>query len=297
MDNKNRQKLDKSKIYTSSVRTHISISKDELKTERQWAKLGYAALDENCGMQLWTNQYCQRKCRYLHNDEVRPATEEELSEYFRHERERVAENRKRKREQLRIEKERAEEKNKMRKIALGLSDNSINKADVIVIDTETTGLSSYYDEILQLSIIDSNGNTLYNQYFKPTHCSEWEQAQAVNGISSEMVKDCSSIDIEVAKINAIISNAKTIIGYNIYFDLGFLSSVGIDVSENTEIVDIMQSFAEIYGEWNDYYGDYKFQKLTTCASYYGYDWGNNNAHNSLADCYATLYCYQKLKKN
>lgn len=219
------------------------------------------------------------------------------------EQQKIEKERERERENSCVSRKNEQKKKKMCKISLmSLSYCSVNKADVIVIDTETTGLSIYYDEILQLSIIDGNGNTLYNQYFKPTHCSEWEQAQSVNGISPEMVKDCPIIDTEVAKINAIISNAKTIIGYNTYFDLNFLSAVGCEPAEDTEIIDIMQEFAPIYGEWNDYYGDYKYQELTTCANYYGYYKYQklmtcaNNAHNSLADCYATLFCYQKMYK-
>lgn len=166
----------------------------------------------------------------------------------------------------------------------------------IVLDTETTGLSSYYDEILQLSIIDNNGNTLYNQYFKPQNCTEWKQAQAVNGISPEMVKDCPSIVAELPKIQAIFSSVRKIVGYNTQYDLGFLQAAGVNIAENTEIIDVMRIFSEIYGEWNDYYGQYKWQKLTTCADYYGYDWGDDTAHDSLSDCRATLFCYKAMIK-
>lgn len=166
----------------------------------------------------------------------------------------------------------------------------------IVIDTETTGLSSDYDEILQLSIIDNNGNTLYNQYFRPQNCNEWEQAQAVNGISPDMVKDCPSIAAELPKIQAIFSSVRKIVGYNTFFDLDFLLAGGVDIAEDTEIVDVMRDFAEIYGEWNDYFGNYKWQKLTTRADYYGYDWGDDTAHDSLSDCRATLYCYNQMQK-
>lgn len=40
--------LNKSEIYTSSVRTHIPISTELLKTERQWALAGYIAINNNC---------------------------------------------------------------------------------------------------------------------------------------------------------------------------------------------------------------------------------------------------------
>lgn len=52
----------------------------------------------------------------------------------------------------------------------------------------------------------------------------------------------------------------------------------------------MIMFAEIYGEWNERRGSYKWQSLTKCATYYGYEF---KAHDSLEDVKATLYCYKK----
>ena len=48
----------------------------------------------------------------------------------------------------------------------------------------------------------------------------------------------------------------------------------------------MEAFAEIYGEWNDYHGNYRWQKLTTAAHYYTIS--SNGAHDALADCRMTL---------
>lgn len=55
----------------------------------------------------------------------------------------------------------------------------------------------------------------------------------------------------------------------------------------------MIMFAEIYGEWNERRGSYKWQSLTKCATYYGYEF---KAHDSLEDVKATLYCYKKWKR-
>lgn len=55
--------------------------------------------------------------------------------------------------------------------------------DEIVIDTETTGLDADTDELLQVSIIDSQGNTLFNSYIKPLFTENWDEAMAVNHIT------------------------------------------------------------------------------------------------------------------
>lgn len=75
------------------------------------------------------------------------------------------------------------------------------------------------------------------------------------------------------------------------------NSVCIAKTVNIALYDYKENFvADIYGEWSDKYGCNKWQKLTKCAEYYGYDWENDTAHDSLADCRATLYCYQKMLK-
>lgn len=165
----------------------------------------------------------------------------------------------------------------------------------IVIDTETTGLNSDADEILQLSIIDENAETLYNQYFNPQRVKSWCDAQAINGISPEMVKNCPPIWKERSKIQSIIESADIIIGYNTSFDIDFLFFA--EVFSTAKIVDVMEDFAEIYGEWNDYFDSYKWQKLSDCAEYYKYNWKNDKRHDSLAACRAILHCYKEMQKN
>lgn len=86
----------------------------------------------------------------------------------------------------------------------------------ICLDTETTGLNPSFDEILQLSIIDSNTNeVLFNDYFKPQYTVCWDEAQAVNGISYDDVSNCKSITQSLAQIQNIIDRADKIYGYNV----------------------------------------------------------------------------------
>ena len=182
-------------------------------------------------------------------------------------------------------------------IGQGVNDPDLSTlaAEIIVLDTETTGLN-IADELLQVSILDGNGGVLYDSYIKPTKVTSWPEAEKVNHITPETVKIAPRIQDELPKIDAILRNAKKIIGYNTSFDLSFLTAAGATIPENIEIVDVMEDFAQIYGEYSETYGGNKWQNLSTCASYYGYDWPDNAQHNSVEDCRATLYCYQKMQE-
>ena len=168
---------------------------------------------------------------------------------------------------------------------------------MIIIDTETTGLKPGIDELLQVSIINEHGDTLLDRYIRPTRCTEWPEAMAINHITPDMVRDCPTIAEIRDKIQTLINEADKIMGYNTYFDLAFLSESGIDVpdSDSGKIIDVMIDFAEVYGDYREDLGGYKWQKLTTAAAYYGYEWPVN-AHNSLGDCLATLYVYQHMQQ-
>ena len=170
----------------------------------------------------------------------------------------------------------------------------------IVIDTETTGLDPEKDELLQVSIIDDEGNVLFNSLFRPERTHTWDAAQAVNGITPEMVMNAPKIADKKEEISRIVEQAEAVIGYNTMFDITFLTNndIRLPVDQSFDVVDVMRDFAPIYGEWSEKKRDYKWQKLTKAAEYYGYDWESHpeGAHNSLGDCFATLHVYKSIKK-
>lgn len=166
----------------------------------------------------------------------------------------------------------------------------------IVLDTETTGLNAAEDEILQVSIIDNEGAVLFDSYIKPTQHTEWAEAERIHHITPEMVADAPTIAEVMPEINDILNRYDKIVGYNLKFDKAFLENNGAEFL-STEYADVMKMFAQIYGEWNDQRGSYKWQKLTIAADYYGYDWSEHKeAHNSLGDCYATLHVYKEINE-
>lgn len=164
--------------YKTSVRTRINVKQDRLLlTERQWKLKHYVKLNDKCGKYLWVNAYCPNQELYLWDEEVRKMTDEELTAYRTKEKEKRVARQKAFLQQQKVKKE--EELLQLRReitqdIVKSIIKNTFTaqnfdsgieyEYDEIVIDTETTGLNADTDELLQVSIIDSQGNTLFNSY-------------------------------------------------------------------------------------------------------------------------------------
>ncbi len=172
--------------------------------------------------------------------------------------------------------------------------------DVVVIDFETTGLkspnplsSSKYDEILSVSIIDQDENILLNSLCKPQNRKTWPTSQEIHGISPAMVKDKPSFEELFPKVKEILFKSKVVIAYNIDFEMQFL--LGFDwvfdlPNDDLHVKDLVWGPDPML-MYSAYKGTDRWQKLTAAAKYFKYKF---EAHDSLEDVKATLYCYKKL---
>ena len=164
----------------------------------------------------------------------------------------------------------------------------------IILDTETTGFDPMADDLLQVSIISSDNQVLFNSYVRPVKNKVWPEAQAVNNITPEMVCNAPTVDEVKPQLREILTSADVIIGYNTPFDLEFLRiNMGIAPRADARIVDVMEDFAHVYKEWSEEKQRYKWQKLTKAAAYYSYEF---RAHDSLEDARATLFVYEKMNE-
>ena len=163
------------------------------------------------------------------------------------------------------------------------------------IDIETTGVC-YGDEILSLTIIDGKGQVLYDSLFRPSHKRKWAEAQRINKISPEMVKNMPHFKDCISDIQKVLEGTRLYLSYNGEgFDLPFMEEKGV-LLPDAPSCDVMLTFNRIYGEWCECFNDYKWQKLSTCVRYFGdTEFAKKyKAHGSLADAQATLYCFNKI---
>lgn len=162
------------------------------------------------------------------------------------------------------------------------------KFEKIYLDFETTGLDEF-DEILQIAMINEKGRVLFYKLFKPNK-ETWDEAMEINKITPTDVKDAPKIEEYIDNISDLLTRTQEIICYNVEFEKKFLNKYNIKYTNNFQ--DCMIIFAKYYGEWSEYFEDYKWKSLSFAAQYLNYNF--KNSHNSLSDVFATKYIYEKL---
>lgn len=174
--------------------------------------------------------------------------------------------------------------------------------DLVVIDFETTGIKSpmetfitggKYDEILSVSIIDQDGNILLNSLCRPELRKSWSKAQEIHGISPAMVKDKPTFAELFPLVKEILLKSKIVIAYNIDFERQFLYGFDaeFDFPGDKKIREQIVWGPDPMLMYCAYRGNEKWQKLSTVAKHFNFSY---EAHDSLEDIKATLYCYKRI---
>lgn len=150
----------------------------------------------------------------------------------------------------------------------------LKRDDVLILDSETTDLDG---EIIELAIINLKGETVFNHRFKPvTPVSAG--AQAVHGISTEMLANEKPFTEYSRDVLLTLSTAGLVLIYNKAFDMARLRQTCKLHGELMPAIKadcIMEWYAQFCGQWSDYHQSYKWQPL-------------GGGHDALGDCKAAL---------
>ncbi len=157
--------------------------------------------------------------------------------------------------------------------------------DYCVLDTETTGLSSYYDEIIEVGVLRVRNNEIvekYSQLIKPKYEVD-DFITSLTGITNDMLIGMPSIlDIKEKLLNFIGNDI--IVGHNTSFDIRFLNC-GLKTELDNKYMDTMQFSRKLYPEL-------KHHRLSDMTKYLNL---HNNEHRSIADCISTKELYDCIK--
>jgi len=161
-----------------------------------------------------------------------------------------------------------------------------NMSDTIYLDLETTGLTPT-DEILEVGILSDSGEVILQTYVKPTKRTTWAAAQRINKIAPSDIENSPTLDaIRDQIIKAV--EGKNVVIYNAAFDSQFLRN---ELTHAVSVKCCMIEFAPIYGEFNEYRGNFKWQRLEVAAKYIGFKMGGR-FHSAIDDCRATQAVWQ-----
>lgn len=158
-------------------------------------------------------------------------------------------------------------------------------SDYCVIDTETTGLSSYYDEIIEVGILkirDGKVVDQYSQLIKPNNAID-DFITYLTGITNKMLVNQPSIKEVEGEILDFLGD-DIIVGHNTSFDIRFLNASFKETLKN-EYMDTMIFSRKIYPQLPHH-------RLSDLAKFLNLA---NNQHRALADCITTYQLYETIK--
>jgi DNA polymerase-3 subunit epsilon len=156
----------------------------------------------------------------------------------------------------------------------------------VYIDTETTGLDKN-GEIVEISILDSDGSVLLNSLVKSSKSIPLD-VQVIHGITNNMVSGSLALPILWPRVRNLVFG-RAIAAYNAPFDLKMiqqsLAIYRIPWRENFEFVDVMKLFSDYRGIWDSARNSMKMFKLEDVGLFFNIHLPNT--HRSTNDALLT----------
>ncbi len=166
----------------------------------------------------------------------------------------------------------------------------ILKKEPLFLDTETTGIGMF-DQIVEIAVVDAAGKTVFHSYVKPAIPIP-AAATRIHGIKDSDVFGAPGFSELWPKLREILRRRVVVIYNREYDERMMLQSATADVARDMlegdwkgEVCCAMLRYAEFYGDWNDYHGNYRWQKLTDAARRCGIS--TDGAHGAEADALMT----------
>ena len=164
-----------------------------------------------------------------------------------------------------------------------------------IMDTETTGVDQKA-EIVQIGIIDGEGETVLSTLVKPSQRIPYE-ASLVHGIYDEHVESAPTIADLYVQLSSRLAGVP-LVAYNMDFDWRMFEQTfrryGLPLIRTGRRTCAMKYYAMYYGEWNAMRGSYKWQKLGEAARQQRIKL--EKEHEAIGDCLMTLGLIIKMAK-
>jgi DNA polymerase-3 subunit epsilon len=163
----------------------------------------------------------------------------------------------------------------------------------IVLDTETTGLTSR-DDVIAVAVVNHEGKTLLDTLIKATQPVPYA-ATRINGITDADLTDAPSFAAIYAKLSELVSG-QTMAVYNLDFDARMLEAnrrrYGLAPLNTHASHCAMKWYARYHGEWDARKRDFKWHNLSSACHSLGIP--VRRAHSAAGDCLLTLEVIRRM---
>lgn len=164
--------------------------------------------------------------------------------------------------------------------------------DYVLYDLETTGTSSTYDEVIEISAVKVRNIIVVDEFSELVNPGRSipMAASMVNNISDEMVSDAPLFEEVLPRFLSFIGE-DVLVGHNINsFDMKFLyrdCEKYFGQTLTNDYVDTLRIAKMVFPDW-------KHRRLSDLADYYGIS--TCGAHRALADCKMNQKVFELLAK-
>jgi DNA polymerase-3 subunit epsilon len=161
----------------------------------------------------------------------------------------------------------------------------------ILIDIETTGLSTEWDEIIEIAALKIKQDKIvdtFSSLVKPQFEID-EFITELTGISNQDLENAPSL-IDVLPLFKDFISSSFLIGYNVNFDINFLYDAfleNMNYKMNNDYIDILRIARKVLPTLEHH-------RLDDLISYYSLD--ERRLHRALNDCEKTFSVFQSLKE-
>lgn len=174
----------------------------------------------------------------------------------------------------------------------------LERPDVLIVDTETTGVDMNVDEVVDIAVIDTTGRTLLNELVMPTRDILLD-ASRMHGLTIDILKEqrARTWPEHHKRVKQLLQEATLVLAYNAEFDQRIITRTAqvhdLPAPENVRWRCLMLEYSEWLGEPDPHrLGESKWYSLE--EAYRREVGGVIQEHRALADCRMSLELMQVL---
>lgn len=176
----------------------------------------------------------------------------------------------------------------------------LNRRDVIILDTETTGLSTT-DEVVGLALLNTRNEVVLDQHVLPKGRIS-KKASEINGLTRERLRSLGARPWPEVheEFTAALSGATCLVIYNANFDVQLLRQTaekyGLGLPDLPNVRCAMRDYAAFRRVPDRRKGEWKWHKLEAA---HNYETGEERTqqHRALDDCQMTLALMKAVAAN